>query len=85
MLINFLALQPPSGKGGKQRSKQEVASHTNKNDPCGQTRKLATKMQVRNEVLVLYSTEILINIQNIFTNIADFHSFKLDRKKRLIM
>jgi len=33
------------GKGGKQRSKLEVASHTNKNDPCGQTRKLATKMQ----------------------------------------
>ena len=35
-----------SGRGGKQRSKLEVASHTNKNDPCGQTRKIITKMQV---------------------------------------
>jgi len=33
------------GRGGKQRSKLEVATHTNKNDPCGQTRKITTKMQ----------------------------------------
>jgi len=33
------------GRGGRQRSKQEVANNTNKNDPCGQTRKITTKMQ----------------------------------------
>lgn len=34
-----------SGHSGKQRTKKEVATNTNKHDPSGQTRKLVTKLQ----------------------------------------
>lgn len=34
-----------SGHSGKQRTKKEAAENTNRFDPCGQTRKIVTKMQ----------------------------------------
>lgn len=34
-----------SGRSGKQRSKKEVAVHTNRTDPSGHSRKLITKMR----------------------------------------
>lgn len=33
-----------AGHSGKQRTKKEASEHTNKNEPCGHTRKLVTKM-----------------------------------------
>lgn len=34
-----------SGHSGKQRSKAEVAAHSNHHDPSGHTRKIVTKLQ----------------------------------------
>lgn len=34
-----------SGRSGKQRTKKEVAVHTNRNDPNGHSRKIASKLR----------------------------------------
>ena len=34
-----------SGRSGKQRTKREVAVHTNRNDPNGHSRKIASKLR----------------------------------------
>ena len=34
-----------SGRSGKQRTKKEVAVHTNRNDPNGHSRKIASKIR----------------------------------------
>ena len=34
-----------SGRSGKQRSKREVAVHTNRSDPCGHSRKISIKFK----------------------------------------
>jgi len=33
-----------SGNSGRLRTKKEAEQHTNRNDPCGHSRKLVTKM-----------------------------------------
>lgn len=33
-----------TGHSGKQRTKKEVSEHTNRNDPSGHSRKIATKL-----------------------------------------
>lgn len=34
-----------SGRSGKQRTKREVATHTNRNDPSGHSRKIQSKIR----------------------------------------